>query len=84
MTSKKLKANNAGYYIYNWFDDVYYVADVWKGIEYVTRQPRLFYTRKAEVTINPVLRKEPDLDALVVAIMHMLDEDSKRDKSSNK
>lgn len=77
MPSKKLKANKAGYYIYKWFDDVYYVADVWKGIEYVTKQPQIFYKRKQEVTITPHLRKEPDLDALVVAVMLMLDDAEK-------
>ncbi len=74
MPSKKPKANKAGYYIYKWYEDVYYIADVWKGIEYVTKQPQLFYTRKADISISPVLRKEPDLDALVVAVMLMLDD----------
>lgn len=72
--TKKLKANKAGYYIYKWYDDVYYIADVWNGIEYVTKQPQIFYRRSPEISITPHVRKEPDLDALVVAIMLMVDD----------
>lgn len=77
MSDKKLKTNKAGYKIYKWYDDVYYVADVWKGIEYVTKYPQLFYKRKPEISITPHVRKEPDLDALVVAVMLMLDDAEK-------
>lgn len=75
MPSKKPKINKAGYYIRHWYDDVYLVSDMIKGIDYVTTKPQLFYKRKPEVTIKPVLRKEPDLDALVALVMHMVFDD---------
>lgn len=77
MPKKHQKINKAGYYIRHWFDDVYLVSDMVKGIDYVTAQPEIFYNRPKQITIKPVLRKEPDLNALVVAIMHILDEEER-------
>jgi hypothetical protein len=74
MPTKKPKVNKAGYCIRYWYDGVYLVSDMIKGINYVTAHPQLFYKRKLDISITPHVRIEPDLSALVVAAMLMMDD----------
>lgn len=84
MDQSKIKINKAGYYIRHWYDDVYCVTDMIKRVDYLTRKPQLFYQRKKDIAISPRLRKQPDLDVLVTAVLLLADDLAKQQSGKPK